>query len=59
MWLRNEAILQSYMDTQDCIGSASVSLPYDPDTLEQAMRQRNLPLPEPPKRDLDLNAICR
>ena len=36
-----------------------LSLPSSPDTLEQAMRQRNLPIPEPPKPDVDLNAICR
>ena len=36
-----------------------LSLPSVPDSLEQAMRQHNLPLPEPPKPDLDLNAICR
>ena len=35
-----------------------LSLPSTPDSLEQAMRQRNLPLPQPPKPDLDLNAIC-
>lgn len=36
-----------------------LSRPSGPDTLEQAMRQRNLPIPEPPKPDLDPSAICR
>ncbi len=36
-----------------------LSLPSGPDTLEQAMRQRNLPIPESPKPDVDLNTMCR
>lgn len=36
-----------------------LSLPSGPDSLEEAMRRRNLPLPKAPKPDLDLNAICR
>ena len=36
-----------------------LSLPSGPDTLEEAMRKRNLPIPERPQLDLDLNGICR
>lgn len=36
-----------------------LSLPSGPDTLEEAMRQRNLPLPERPALAVDLNTICR
>jgi peptidoglycan/xylan/chitin deacetylase (PgdA/CDA1 family) len=36
-----------------------LSLPSGPDTLEEAMRERNLPLPKRPPLDVDLNAICR
>lgn len=35
------------------------SLPVGPDTLEEAMRQLNLPLPHRPQSDLNLNTICR
>jgi hypothetical protein len=36
-----------------------LSLPAGPDTLEQAMRKRSLPLPPAPRPSLDLNAICQ
>jgi len=36
-----------------------LSLPPMPDTLEQAMQERNLPLPPHPKPTVDLNAICK
>ena len=36
-----------------------LSLPAVPDTLEGAMRERNLPLPTHPSPTVDLNAICR
>lgn len=36
-----------------------LSLPANPDTLEQAMQARGLPLPARPHLDLDLNSICR
>ncbi len=36
-----------------------LSLPASPDTLEQAMQLRGLPLPPHPKMDVDLNALCR
>jgi len=36
-----------------------LSLPSEPDTLEGAMRERNLALPPHPKPTLDLTTICR
>jgi peptidoglycan-N-acetylglucosamine deacetylase len=36
-----------------------LSLPPAPDTLEEAMHARNLPLPARPAPTVDLNAICR
>ena len=36
-----------------------LSLPATPDTLEQAMQARGLPLPPRTHVDLDLNAVCR
>jgi peptidoglycan/xylan/chitin deacetylase (PgdA/CDA1 family) len=36
-----------------------LSLPSVPDTLEEAMRARNLPLPARPAPTVDLNLICR
>jgi peptidoglycan-N-acetylglucosamine deacetylase len=36
-----------------------LSLPPVPDTLEEAMRARNLPLPTRPGPTVDLNAICQ
>ena len=36
-----------------------LSLPSIPDTLQEAMKARNLVLPSHPKPNLDLNAICR
>ncbi len=36
-----------------------LSLPPVPDTLEEAMRARNLPLPTRPEPTVDLNAICQ
>jgi hypothetical protein len=36
-----------------------LSLPATPDTLEQAMQARGLPMPTHPHLDLDLDAICR
>jgi hypothetical protein len=36
-----------------------LSLPLVPDTLEEAMRERNLPLPSRPKPTLEANVICR
>lgn len=36
-----------------------LSLPPVPDTLEEAMRARNLPLPTRPEPAVDLNAICQ
>jgi peptidoglycan/xylan/chitin deacetylase (PgdA/CDA1 family) len=36
-----------------------LSLPATPDTLEQAMQARGLPLPARPHGDLDVNAVCR
>ncbi|HXC95864.1 MAG TPA: polysaccharide deacetylase family protein [Edaphobacter sp.] len=36
-----------------------LSLPSVPDTLEEAMRARNLPLPTRPAPTVDLNSICR
>jgi peptidoglycan-N-acetylglucosamine deacetylase len=36
-----------------------LSLPSVPDTLEEAMRARNLPLPTRPAPTVDLNLICR
>jgi peptidoglycan/xylan/chitin deacetylase (PgdA/CDA1 family) len=36
-----------------------LSLPATPDTLEQAMQARGLPLPDRPHADLDVNAVCR
>ena len=36
-----------------------LSLPAMPDTLEQAMQARGLPLPARPHTDLDVNAVCR
>lgn len=36
-----------------------LSLPAVPDTFEEAMRERNLPIPDAPKPTLDLNTICR
>lgn len=35
-----------------------LSLPPGPDTLEEAMKQRNLLLPQRPQQSLDLNKIC-
>ena len=36
-----------------------LSLPATPDTLEQAMQARGLPLPARPHADLDVDAVCR
>ena len=36
-----------------------LSLPYGPDTLEEAMREKNLPMPEAPRVDMDLDSTCR
>ena len=36
-----------------------LSLPPAPDTLEEAMRAKNLPLPAVPPVAVDLNTICR
>lgn len=36
-----------------------LSLPQSPDTLEETMHARGLPLPPNPRLDLDLNTICR
>jgi peptidoglycan/xylan/chitin deacetylase (PgdA/CDA1 family) len=36
-----------------------LSLPALPDTLEEAMHQRNLPIAQMPERTVDLNTICR
>jgi peptidoglycan/xylan/chitin deacetylase (PgdA/CDA1 family) len=36
-----------------------LSLPATPDTLEQAMHARGLPLPPRPNLDLDPNTVCR
>lgn len=36
-----------------------LSLPATPDTLEQAMHARGLPLPARPHSGLDVNAVCR
>ncbi len=36
-----------------------LSLPAFPDSLEQAMRARNLPLPPGPQPTLNLNSLCR
>lgn len=36
-----------------------LSLPSDADSLEQAMQQRSLPQPEPPKPGLNLDSVCR
>jgi len=36
-----------------------LSVPGGPDTLEETMKQHHLPLPEHPRLDVDLNAICR
>ena len=36
-----------------------LSLPPAPDTLEEAMRAKKLPLPAAPRPAVDLNAICR
>lgn len=35
-----------------------LALPAGADTLEEGLKQRNLPLPHRPQPDLDLNAIC-
>jgi peptidoglycan-N-acetylglucosamine deacetylase len=36
-----------------------LSLPSVPDTLEEAMRERNLPMPPAPQLKLDLSTLCR
>jgi peptidoglycan-N-acetylglucosamine deacetylase len=36
-----------------------LSLPASPDTLEEAMHTRGLPLPAHPQLELDVNAVCR
>jgi len=36
-----------------------LSLPANPDSLEQAMQARGLPLPPRPNLDLDVNSVCR
>jgi peptidoglycan-N-acetylglucosamine deacetylase len=36
-----------------------LSLPPVPDSLEEAMRERNLPMPQGPRPTIDLNAVCR
>lgn len=36
-----------------------LSLPGVPDTLEEAMRERSLPIPQPPRLKIDPNAMCR
>lgn len=36
-----------------------LSLPSVPDTLEEAMRARNLPLPTRPAPTVDVDAICK
>ena len=36
-----------------------LSLPATPDSLEQAMQARGMPLPARPHLDLDVNAVCR
>jgi len=36
-----------------------LSLSPIPDTLEEAMKMRNLPLPVHPRTDIDLNSICK
>ena len=36
-----------------------LTLSPTPDTLEEAMRMRGLPVPMRPKPNIDLNALCR